>query len=200
LTMPAAPAGIQAIILAAGLSRRMGQQNKLLLPDAAGTPMLATVAAACCASQAEGVIAVLGHQADEVGAMLGRFVADPKLRLVTAPLYRAGLSASLKSGILALPPDTEAALICLGDMPLVSQPILDRIIARYRTGRGVVVPAFRGRRGNPVLWDRRYFPDLLALEGDEGARPLLLTHAADVTLIETDDRGVVTDFDTPGSR
>jgi molybdenum cofactor cytidylyltransferase len=62
------------------------------------------------------------------------------------------------------------------------------------------VPAFRGRRGNPVLWDRRYFPDLLALEGDEGARPLLLTHAADVTLIETDDRGVVTDFDTPGSR
>jgi molybdenum cofactor cytidylyltransferase len=90
-------------------------------------------------------------------------------------------------------------LVCLGDMPLVSPAQIDRIVAAYDPdeGRLIVVPTHRGKRGNPVLWDRRFYADMAGLTGDTGARGLLLRHAESVTEVAMETDAVLVDFDTP---
>jgi molybdenum cofactor cytidylyltransferase len=196
---PAAPAAapgprVAALILAAGLSRRMAPRNKLLLKDAGGRAMVARVADAVLASRAALVITVLGHQADLVAqALVGRDVT-----LVTAPDFAQGLSASLLAGLREVPGDADAVLVCLGDMPLVTAAQIDQLIAAYdpSQGRLVVVPSHGGQRGNPVLWDRRFFADMAALTGDAGARALLAKHAGSVVEVDAGSDAVLRDFDT----
>jgi molybdenum cofactor cytidylyltransferase len=185
---------IAALLLAAGLSRRMAPRNKLVVPDATGTAMVARAADAVLASRARPVIAVLGHQADEVAAALG----PRKLRMVRAPDYESGLSASLRAGLAALPAEAEAVLVCLGDMPLVTRNLIDRLLDAYDPDEGnlIVVPTHHGKRGNPVLWDRRFFAEMTALTGDTGARTLLLRHAEHVVEVESETDEVLLDFDT----
>ena len=183
-----------AIVLAAGRSRRMAPHNKLLITDDTNRPMVARVVDNVLASAARPVIVVLGHQAQEVErALTGRPV-----RFVHAEDYIDGLSASLKAGIRAVPPEAAAALICLGDMPLVAPRMLDRLLAAYDPdeGRTIVLPTFRGKQGNPMLWDRRYFPEILGVTGDSGARHLLGRHLDAVAEIEMADDAVLRDFDT----
>jgi molybdenum cofactor cytidylyltransferase len=186
---------IAALILAAGLSSRMAPRNKLLLPDGAGIAMVARVADAVLATRAHPVIAVIGHQADQVAAAL----APRPVRMVSAPDYAAGLSATLRAGLAALPPEAAAVLVCLGDMPLVTPTLLNRLLDAYDPdeGRLIVVPTHHGQRGNPVLWDRTFFAEMSALTGDTGARALLLRHAEQVAELELDSEAVLLDFDTP---
>jgi len=194
---PAATGQVAAVVLAAGLSSRMAPANKLLVTDANGVAMVARVVDAALASRAAQVLVVVGHQADAVRASLG---ARP-VQIVQAEDYATGMAASLRAGIAALPPSAAAALICLGDMPLVGAPLIDRLIEAYDPdeGRLIVLPTAGGKRGNPVLWDRRFFPDMTRLTGDAGARSLLRTHAEAVLEVETGDAAVLTDFDTPGA-
>jgi molybdenum cofactor cytidylyltransferase len=177
----------------------MGARNKLLIRDSSGRSMIGRVVQEVLASQASEVVVVTGHQAQDVAAAaLLAGCGSVRLRTVFAPDFANGLSASLKSGIQALSHVT-SALICLGDMPLVTAAILNALIAAYDpdTGRSVIVPACRGRRGNPVLWDHSFFPAIARLSGDQGARFLLRQHAADVTELECHDEAVLRDFDTP---
>ena len=186
---------VAALILAAGLSRRTGPRNKLLVPDASGQSMVARVADAVLASGVGPVIAVLGHQAEAVEqALAGRDIS-----LVTAKDYAQGLSASLRAGLATLPADADAVIVCLGDMPLVTPAQIDRLIEAYDPveGRLIVVPTHNGQRGNPVLWDRRFFAEMAALTGDTGARALLVHHAETLVDVEIDSDSVLTDFDTP---
>jgi len=188
---------VAGVLLAAGRSSRMGGRNKLLIADAQGVPMVARVADALLASGAAPVVAVLGHQAGAVAAALaGRNVAC----LENAD-FAAGMAGSLRVGLAALPRGVTAAVICLGDMPLVTGELLARLIAAYDPARGrlIVVPTCQGKRGNPVLWDRAYFAEMAALEGDMGARALVLKHAAQVVEVEVGDDAVLRDFDTPDS-
>ncbi len=185
---------IAAIVLAAGLSSRMAPQNKLLLPDRGGKPMVARVVDSALSSAARPVLVVIGHQEDAVrDALAGRPVT-----YVRAADYAEGLAASLKAGIAALPPNAAAAVVCLGDMPLVVGRIIDRLIEAYDPdeGRPIVVPTHHGKQGNPVLWDRRFFPEILALSGDVGARFLLARHAEAVAEVEIETDAVLRDFDT----
>ena len=186
---------VAALVLAAGESRRMAPRNKLLIPDASGRAMVARVVDAVLASRAAPVLVVLGHQADAVREAL----AGRPVQFVRAAEYAAGLSASLKAGLAALPAASSAVLVCLGDMPLVSAAVLDRLVAVYAPdqGRRVVVPSFAGKWGNPVLWDRSFFADILTLTGDVGARRLLDRHRASVTTVALTDDAVLRDFDTP---
>ncbi len=186
---------VAVLVLAAGLSSRMAPRNKLLIADAAGETMLARVVDAAGASTASPVIVVLGHQADALDAAL----ADRPVTRIRAAGYETGLAASLAAGIAALPLDAKAVLVCLGDMPLVTAAIIDRVIGAYDPdeGRLIIVPTHAGNRGNPVLWDRRFFPDILALTGDTGARALLRRHAGHVTEIAVDTDAILRDFDTP---
>ncbi len=186
---------VAAVILAAGASSRMAPRNKLLvdLPD--GRAMVAHVVDTALASNARPVIVVTGHQRAEIEqALQGRDV-----QFVHAPDAASGLAASLRSGLRALPAQTEAALVCLGDMPLISPALLNQLIAAWdpEEGRTIILPTHQGRAGNPVLWDRRFFDDIAALQGDQGARRLLREHADQVTEIEIGSDAVLQDFDTP---
>jgi molybdenum cofactor cytidylyltransferase len=188
---------VAAIVLAAGRSSRMAPHHKLLLADRAGKPMIVRVVENILSSGARPVLVVTGHRADEVRAAL----AGRPVGFVDAPDHAQGLSASLKAGLAALPEGAAAALICLGDMPLVTGRMLDRIIAAYDPdeGRSIVVPTHEGRSGNPILWDRRYIPEMQALSGDGGARVLLRAHMEQVAEIEMGDDAVLRDFDTVDS-
>jgi molybdenum cofactor cytidylyltransferase len=191
---------IAALLLAAGQSRRMGGPNKLLeeIPgpgSGSGAPMVARVAQRLLASRARPIVAVLGSRAEEIDAALGRLPVER----VHNPDFAQGLSTSLKRGLAALPEDIGGVLVCLADMPLVSGRHLDRLIAVFNPleGRAIVVPTRRGKRGNPVLWARRFFPEMAQIAGDVGARHLIGEHAELVAEVEMEDDAILVDIDTP---
>ena len=188
---------IAAVILGAGRSRRMAPLNKLLVVDRSGKPMIARVVDNVLSSKARPVVVVTGHQAEQVMHALG----GRPVRVVPAPDYADGLSASLRAGIAAVPPEAAAAIVCLGDMPLVTGRMIDRLLEAYDPdeGRLIVLPTFRGKQGNPMLWDRRFFPEILRITGDSGARFLLGQHLENVAEVEMSDDGVLRDFDTAES-
>ena len=97
------------------------------------------------------------------------------MQRVHNPNFADGLSTSVKAGLAAVPAEVDGAIVCLGDMPQVRAPLIDKLIAAFDPERGalVVVPTIDGKRGNPVVWSRRFFPELMALEGDVGARHLI---------------------------
>ncbi len=190
---------VAALILAAGRSSRMGPRNKLLLRDEGGRTMIGQVVQAALQSRASEIVLVTGHQAAAVEAAAFRAAGvGSRLRVVHAPTYAEGLSASLKSGIEAVA-GAAAALVCLGDMPLVTGAMLDRLIGAFAAGaeKTIVVPTCRGMRGNPVLWDRKFFPAFAALSGDRGARDLLARNTAEIAEVDFGDTAILRDFDTP---
>ena len=188
---------IAAVVLAAGRSRRMAPHNKLLVADRTGKPMIARVVDNVLSSNARPVLIVTGHQSEQVQHILGR----RPVRYVHAADYAEGLSASLKAGIAAVPEECAAALVCLGDMPLVTGRMIDRLLSAYDPdeGRLIVLPTFRGKQGNPMLWDRRFFPEILQITGDSGARFLVGKHVEVVAEVEMADDAVLRDFDTTDS-
>jgi molybdenum cofactor cytidylyltransferase len=191
---PASRNAVAAIVLAAGRSTRMAPYNKLLIPDRAGKAMVTRVVDNVLSSGARPVLVVTGHRADEIRDAIG----GRPVSYVHAPDHADGLSASLRTGIAALGEDVAAAIVCLGDMPLVTGRIIDRLLAAYDPdeGRCIVVPTHGQKPGNPILWDRRYFPEILALSGDSGARSLLKRHMENVAEVEIGEDSVLRDFDT----
>lgn len=187
---------VAAIVLAAGRSSRMGVRHKLLIEGADGRTMLARTVDHVLASRARPVLVVTGHRDAEIRACLkGRDVV-----FVPSPRYQEGLAESLKAGLAALPDESAAFLVCLGDMPLVTGTALGQVMAAYDAdeGRLIVVPTHGGESGNPVLWDRRFAPDIMALSGDSGAKALLRRHGEVVAEVEV-DASVLKDFDTEES-
>jgi len=184
---------IAALLLAAGQSSRMGS-NKLLA-EIDGRPMAARTAQRLLSSRARPIVAVLGNEADRVDAALGKLPVER----VRNPAYAEGLSTSLKAGLAALPDDIDGVIVCLGDMPLVAGRDLDRLIAAFNPleGRAIVVPTRHGKRGNPVLWAKRFIPEMAELAGDVGAKHLIGEHAELVCEVEMDSDGVLVDIDTP---
>ena len=184
---------IAALLLAAGRSSRMGANKMLAEID--GRPMVARTAQRLLSSHARPIIAVLGNQADDVDAALGKLPVER----VTNPDFAEGLSTSLIRGLAALPADIDGVVVCLGDMPLIAGRDLDRLIAAFNPleGRAIVVPTRRGKRGNPVLWSKQFVPEMMALTGDAGARKLLDEHADFVAEVEMDTDGIFIDIDTP---
>lgn len=191
---PAGKPSIAAIILAAGQSRRMGRVNKLLA-KIGGQPMVNRVVDAVLASKSAAVYVVVGHEGDAVRGVL----ADRNVRFVENPNFETGLSASLKCGIASLPDDIDGAVICLGDMPQVTAAEIDRLIDAFSPleGRAICLPTYGGKRGNPVLWAKRFFSEMKDIEGDVGARHLIGVHDKYVTEVEMAGEGVLVDIDTP---
>lgn len=190
------PAGrrVAGIVLAAGRSTRMGGPNKLLA-EVGGRPLVRIAVEQALASRARPVLVVTGHQRGEVEATLKGL----DVTLVHNPDYAEGLSTSLKVGIAALPAEVDGAIVCLGDMPQVDAGLIDRLIGAFDPEKGalVVVPTIGGRRGNPVVWSRRFFADLAKLEGDVGARHLIGSYPEAVVEVPVTGRGALIDVDTP---
>jgi len=172
----------------------MGGTNKLLAP-AGGVSVLEHVVGAALASRACPVIVVTGHE----GARVARRLAAYPVAVVHNPDYAGGLSTSLVRGIEAVPARCEGALVLLGDMPRVTAEHLNRLLAAFapEQGRAICVPTHEGRRGNPVLWARRFFDEMRRLEGDVGAKEVLSRHPEAVYEVEVSDPGVLFDVDTP---
>jgi molybdenum cofactor cytidylyltransferase len=187
---------IAALVLAAGRSTRMGAINKLIA-EIGGKPLVRIAAEQALASRAKPVIVVTGHERDKVEAAL----AGLPVRLVHNPDYAEGLGTSLKAGIAAVPEDADGAIVCLGDMPQVDSALIDRLITAFDLERGalVVVPSIDGRRGNPVVWSRRFFHDLMSIQGDIGARYLIGNYAEAVVEVPVAGEAALTDVDTPES-
>lgn len=180
---------IAAIVLGAGQSRRMGQDNKLLIP-VDGRPMIAHAVAAACESTADPVIVVTGHDAQAVSEAIRGF----DVTLVHAQDYAQGLSRSLVQGLAAVPSSVDGVVVCLGDMPLVRSAHIDRLINAFEPGV-ICVAEFGGQRGNPVLLDRRYFDEMKNIEGDSGARHLIRRFDAYVRGVAMDDCAPLIDVD-----
>jgi molybdenum cofactor cytidylyltransferase len=185
---------IKAIILAAGRSTRMGGPNKLLA-ELGGRKLVRIVAERALASKADGVIVVTGHQADQVRSALSGL----PLSFVHNPDFAEGLASSVKAGISAVPDQADGAVVCLGDMPLISADLIDRLIEAFAPDNGqlIVEPVSDGRRGNPVLWSRRFFNELMTLDGDIGARHLIERHSEAVAEVVVEGHGAFLDIDTP---
>lgn len=186
------PPVVAALVLAAGTSSRMGGDNKLLA-EVGGVPMVLRAVNAALASRAASVTVVTGHQAEAVEAAL----AGRELNMVRNPEYAQGLSTSLRRGIAALPQDTEAVIVLLGDMPQVTAAHVDALIEAFAGSPNIIVPMKAGRRGNPILWPRRHFAAMQAVSGDKGARSLLDQFAGEVVAVEMDSEAIFADVDTP---
>jgi molybdenum cofactor cytidylyltransferase len=185
---------VTAIILAAGRSTRMGGPNKLLA-ELRGKPLVRIVAEQALASKAKGVIVVTGHQAE----LVEKALEGLNLKLVRNPDFSEGLASSVKAGIAAVAGDADGAVICLGDMPMISAQFIDHLIEAFAPDRGnlIAVPVSAGRRGNPVLWSRRFFNELMTLDGDIGARHLIAKHNEAVAEVPVEGDAAFLDIDTP---
>jgi molybdenum cofactor cytidylyltransferase len=187
---------IAAVVLAAGRSTRMGAVNKLIA-EIGGKPLVRIAVEQALASRASPVVVVTGHQCEKVKAALKGL----NVRLTNNPEYADGLGTSLRAGIAAVPDNADGVIVCLGDMPQVDAALIDRLIAAFDPERGalVVVPTIAGRRGNPVVWARRFFHDLMAIHGDIGARHLIGSYAEAVVEVPILGDAALMDVDTPES-
>jgi molybdenum cofactor cytidylyltransferase len=174
----------------------MGGPNKLLA-DLNGRPLVRIVVEQALASKASSVTVVTGHQADQVRQALDGLDVD----FVHNAAFAEGLATSVNTGIGAVPADADGAVVCLGDMPLIDADLIDRLIEAFAPDRGalIVVPVSDGRRGNPVLWSRRFFAELAALDGDIGARHLIARHSEAVAEVAVEGNGAFLDIDTPAA-
>lgn len=183
-----------AIILGAGRSERFGAENKLLHKIDDIPIIRLTVAAVLDANIAE-VIVVTGHDADQVEASL----AGLAVTCVRNATPWAGMGTSLAVGANAIQSGYSGVFVMLGDMPKLKSTTLTQMLQDFdpKTGRDIAVPIANGRRGHPVLFGPRHFPQLCALSGDDGARQILKNHPERVLAVNVDDPGTLFDVDTP---
>lgn len=189
------PPAVAGVLLAAGTSSRFGAENKLLA-TVEGEPIVRHAARTLLESGLEPVVVVLGHEADRVRDA----IADLPVETVVNEAYDTGQASSLRAGIEGLrrhDADPDAAVVALGDMPFVSPDTVDALVTAYAAGAGdAVAAAFEGDRGNPVLFDARFFAPLTDIDGDIGGREILLEDDSSV-LVAVDDPGVRRDVDVP---
>ncbi|PWU20158.1 MAG: nucleotidyltransferase family protein [Candidatus Rokuibacteriota bacterium] len=180
-----------AVVLAAGLSRRMGQA-KLLLPVRGSTVVWHTVQGVLGAG-VKPVVIVTGREHEAIAQALVGVPVD--IALNDHP--EAGQASSIRAGVAALPAGAEAVLIVLGDQPFLDDRIIPALVAaRSDTGKPIAAPRYRDGRGNPVLFSRSVFPELLEVRGDQGARAVVERDPDRVALVEF-DFSMPPDLDTP---
>nr|WP_242010142.1 nucleotidyltransferase family protein [Acetobacter conturbans] len=186
--------------MAAGRSTRSGPQHKLLARDGAGRTMIARTLASVAASRVTTACVVLAPEREDVARAVREAVLpmEKPFTTIVSPDAHLGLSTSLRAGIAwAATQNASGALICLGDMPLVSSEILDALIARFKHGDvDVVLPEWEGQIGNPVLWGACCFDRLGEISGDRGGKMLLADPGLRKATVQA-DLSVLADFDTP---
>jgi molybdenum cofactor cytidylyltransferase len=183
--------GVAGIVLAAGQSRRLGRPKQLLELD--GRPILDIVLQNASESLLTSVLLVLGSEADRISATVG----NHGQQVVINPDYAQGQSTSLRRGIAALGNDVAGALVLLGDQPHVAPAVINRLIAAFAdSGAEIVQPVYGGTPGNPVLFRRSAFPELLEITGDRGAREVIKQKRDAVHRVPFPDLSVPLDVDT----
>lgn len=191
---------LYALVLAAGAGSRFGGR-KMLSPWRGGV-LLDGALAVALDSPAGAVFLVTGADGAEVASAAQTLARTRdqarRLRIVAAHDYADGLSASLRAGLAALPAEASGVLVFLGDMPLVPPYLAVQLADALAGGALAAAPIRNGQRGNPVGLSSVLFAQLAQLTGDRGARAVLDGLGAQLTLIPTEDDGVLIDVDRPG--
>ncbi len=181
---------ISAIVLAAGKSERMGK-NKLLL-EINGETMIEHVIKALQESKVEEIIAVVGFYAEELTKILKKY----NVKVVFNKDYEKGMTSSFKKGVENLSRECEAFFLVLGDQPFIKKEIINKLIERYRERRALIVsPIYKGKKGHPVLFDKKLKKEILSLKEEEVVRDIIHRHVDDVLLVEA-PMNVIMDIDT----
>lgn len=170
----------------------MGTQ-KLLLPFG-DTTVVGAVVRTALASVGGRTLVVLGADREAVR----REIESLGVSFAVNENYPLGMLTSIQAGFRALPAGAKAALIVLGDQPFLASRVIDKVIAAYEAGHGdIVIPAFQGRRGHPVLIDLKYRDEVLAIAPADGLRSLMLAHSDDILEVDAADPNILRDLDTP---
>jgi molybdenum cofactor cytidylyltransferase len=185
---------IAAIVPAAGMSTRMGE-NKLLLTFR-GKPLIVHAVDTLLESEVDEIIVVVGHEAEKVKEKL----EGKQVTLVENPNYREGMSTSVRAGLAAVPTGAGAIMIYLADQPLLEPEDVNRLIRAFAEAReynkSIVVPFFRGQRGNPVILDSSHKEAILEVVGDVGCKRVIKRNPDKVHVVEMDDDHVIRDVDS----
>ena len=188
------PGGVAAIILAAGKSTRMGEAKQLLRLGES-TVLGRTIENVRRSEVVDEIVLVLGASAEAIRRQLPASLLEG-LKVVVNPAYEQGMASSLQAGLSALDPQIGATLIVLADQPFVRPQTLDQLAREYRrTPAPIVIPSYKGVRGNPVLLDRSVFAEVMALEGDTGCRAIFGNHTERTVKLEVEDEGILLDID-----
>ncbi len=184
---------IVAVVLSAGASSRMGRPKALLPVD--GVPFIERIVRALEHTEVDRTLVVLGHNAEAMREAIAYLGVDT----VVNPDYARGQLSSLHTAIRALDgAPVEAILVHLVDHPFIESRLVDRMIERFRAEEKlIVVPRFNGRRGHPVLFSAKLFPEFLAASLDTGAKPVVRGHPEETLELDTDESGILVDIDTP---
>lgn len=183
---------IRAIVLAAGLSSRMGVQ-KLLLPFG-GKKVISHIVDQLLASSIDEVHVVVGHNAEQISAELsGRAVS-----IVNNPDYTSGMLSSVRCGLKSLPERCRAVMVVLGDQPSITTELIDRMLKSFTaTEKDILVPLYQSKRGHPILFSLQYRDEIMTNYDDVGLRGLMHEHSEDVFELEVPTASVLFDMDYP---
>lgn len=187
---------VSSLLLCAGTSSRFGDANKLLA-NWQGAPMIHQAIKSVVASKVVNTTLVTGHQHAQVKQATEELSGTQNFQYLHNDAYTTGMASSLKKGISALI-ESDAIVVCLADMPLVTNEVIDTLIETFirYPDKALYIPTYHGRRGNPVLIARSLFDSVLTLEGDKGARVLAKRFPATVMEVPTECAGILQDFDT----
>ena len=187
---------ISAIILAAGESRRMGVQNKLLL-QIDSEVLIRKFVKSVSNSLVDAVLVVVGFEAEKIKAVLH----DQSVKFVENPSYEEGMTTSIQSGVKASSNESTGLMICLADMPFAETSDLNLLIQAFNDYRStesslIIVPVFQGKRGNPVLFSEEFRDKILTHKG-EGCREIVRQFPHYVKEVCMENDNLLRDIDTP---
>jgi len=180
---------ISAILLAAGKSKRMNGENKLC-KKLHGIPMINHSIKNILSSSIDELIIVLGHENKVVQNLIKK---NNKIKFILNNKYETGIASSIKTGIKCLSINSKAFFICLGDMPMVNKNVYNKLI-NSRKNEDIIIPTYKGIRGNPILFSKSMINQIMNIEGDIGAKNILNINKNILLHIEIDDEGIRKDF------
>ena len=182
---------ISAILLAAGQSKRMGDENKLV-KNFQGIPLIKHSVRNILASFIGELIIVLGHQKEIIEKLIDK---NKKIKFVFNQDFESGMATSIKTGLNHLSEETEAFFICLGDMPMVNKDIFNLLI-KSKNNREIIVPTYKNKQGNPILFSKSMKKKIMTIEGNVGAKKILELNKDKILNIETNDQSITKNFNT----
>ncbi len=183
---------VSAIILAAGMSKRMRLGNKLML-EKNNIPIIIHTIKNVFKSNVSEIIVVLGNESK----IMNKILKTLDVKIIYNNMYKTGISSSIKKGLDNIDANCKGVLICLGDMPMIKTSTYNKIIdAFYNNQKKNIIPFFNNKRGNPVLFDKSYFNKIKNIEGDQGAKYLINQDPKKFFKVKVYDEGLINDIDT----
>ena len=182
---------ISAILLAAGESKRMQGENKLTKLYK-GIPLIQHSIINILNSSIEELIIVLGHQSKIISNLISN---NKKIKIVINKNYSTGMSSSINLGVKNLSKLSNAFFICLADMPLIDTKIYEDLL-KSRNNNEIIVPTYKGKMGNPVLFSKLMVNEIIKIKGDVGAKSILDKKLNKIKLLPIENKSIILDFDT----